>query len=213
MSVRRVAVVILPAVFVVAVTLLVLWTRSVDYKPEIYGTLAAWVSGVFTATAVSLALGGFWYELRRDRVRLEGEQQAEASLVVVVAQPGFDNALHASFVRLWVNIYGGAPLRSPEMTVSWPRGYALPGDEGDDSQGTGALPNDPTTGQYVCSHLDPVTGANKVFRCTEFLDDDKPECLVRWFDRWDTEWWAQPDRVAERVPLSEQRAKPGAPTT
>lgn len=198
-------------VFFVGAVALIAWAASDrTYDVNRFGTVAEWTTGLLTAAAVTAALFTVAVELNRERDRERSEQDSEAALVVVVLQPGYDATLRATFVTLWVNVYGTAPLRHIDMNVRWPVGYALPGEGHDASTGTVIDHQDPAVGRFVASHLDPGPGHHKIFRCTVDLEGDLPKCEVRWFDRWDNEWSATPGRVAKRVPAADRRPLPNS---
>lgn len=203
--------VVLGSVFFVAAMSVIAWAASGRaYDEQRFGTVAEWTTGMLTAAAVAAALFTVSVELNRERDRERTEQESEAGLVVVVLQPHYDTSLRATFITLWVNVYGSAPLRHIDMNVRWPAGHAMPGDPADASSGTILDPDDSTVGRFVASHLDPQPGHHKIFRCTADLEGDLPKCEVRWFDRWDNEWSATPGRVARRVPRSVRRPLPNS---
>lgn len=197
--------------FLVVGLCVIAWAASGrSYDVERFGTVAEWATGMLTAAAVAAALFTVAVELNRENHRERVQQDSEAALVVVVLQPGYDAHLRTTFVTLWVNVYGSAPLRHLDMRVCWPVGHALPGEPGNASDGTVMDADDSTVGRFVASHLDPEPGHHKIFRCTADLEGDLPKCEVRWFDRWDNEWIATPGRVAQRVRTADRRPLPNS---
>lgn len=193
--------------------------RSV-LQPARVGTLGEWAAAIGTVAAVAVALRAVAMERAHTRSLEEKTQELEedaryeqAALVVlnvstvVINDLDLDEWVARAVVS--VDVFGDAPIRSVELVVKWPTEKHI--GPGHPTLGIAPEPTfkeDGPVASIALTHLAPAEGYEKTFACVvESSAPTDPLVLIRWFDRWGTEWWAPSSGLPSKVPLGERRSK------